>query len=286
MTGSGAAGLAVWATELPRSVAVTDALLAPAPPLTQGGVVRWRQSFVDALRTAVGAPPGDDRIVLPRPVRIRGYSLHPSKAAATGFCWTPRTARRSVGMAAWRGLRTGAADTPAVAVEQAVAVAANTGGGGWEDWVGGLTAGARAVVRAEATSWLTEVVGALDWERLGPGVEVGGPDRWWDVPGVGGLGLRGRAEVRARCPADRGHRPALFCLLSGPAGPSRRNELVLPALVDVMRRPGAPVAARVVGWWPESGRCQVVPIDDPALRSAARAVVDAVRRAGGAGGGR
>jgi hypothetical protein len=53
---------------------------------------------------------------------------------------------------------------------------------------------------------------------------------------------------------------------------SSRAELLLPALVEVLHTPHTPPPARVVGWWPASGRTLVVPVDHRGLRETARAV--------------
>jgi hypothetical protein len=54
--------------------------------------------------------------------------------------------------------------------------------------------------------------------------------------------------------------------------------LLLAALVDVLRNPHAPAPARIVGWWPASGRALSVPVSEAALTKTAALVVDSAGR--------
>ncbi|MGH9093313.1 MAG: hypothetical protein ACRDZR_18325, partial [Acidimicrobiales bacterium] len=82
---------------------------------------------------------------------------------------------------------------------------------------------------------------------------------------------------------DAGAAQPVSCLtlVGGRPGPGSRVELGLAALVEVVRRPGGPVPARVVGWWPECGRALVLDVDEALLASTVEAVVDAAGRKAG-----
>lgn len=265
---------------LPRAAALTDALTAPCgPPLAADTAAALEQQLTVALATV--APPADGRRRT-----VDGYVLgREEHASAPGaFRWTARAARRSVALAALGACLRGECRTPGDAVRRAVEQAAGQAGlgrSGWASlgvWLAALPAGGRAAVEAEAVRWATTLLGALEWDRLGPALEVGGPDRWWNLPGRRWLSLRGRADVRAAA----GDRPVLACVLPGRPGPSSRAELLLPALVDVLSEPGGPAPARVLGWWPASGRTLVVPVDAPGLHElVGRVVAHASRAAGG-----
>jgi len=115
------------------------------------------------------------------------------------------------------------------------------------------------MVVAEAVTVATALTEAVHWPDLGAGAVVGGPDHWWDVPGVPGIALRGRVEVRTVAPGgERGpDRPALWCLMSGLPGASSGDELLLPALVDVLRHPDGPVPATLAKPVPDTLRTAV-----------------------------
>jgi hypothetical protein len=264
------------AAGLPRSRCLTDALLAPcdrAPTAAALEVLRAR------LRDGIGAAASGP------PLRIDGYRLRTAgRGAGTSlpapdrpFAWSPRTARRSVAIAAVRhGLEVGR--SPAASVAETVARMVDEGRAGRgrrgspAAWLATLGDGARAQVLAEATTWATHLYEALEWGRLGRSAVVGGADRWWDCP-TARVALRGRADVRVERPSSG---PALLTVNPGRPGPTSRVELALAALVDVVSRPACPPPSRVVGWWPECGRALVLAVDLPLLAESARSVVTAV----------
>lgn len=280
------------ATELPRSRTLTDALLAPpspAPPTA--AVAALGRVLPTDLRAAAGrgGPP----------VRVDGFALR-AAAGAPGagtpgpapFHWTPRTARRAVGVWAASRVVDGRARTPSDGTrlvmdelaDRARRVGARPGSLG--EWLAAASGGLLAATRAEATTWATHLVTALDWSRLAPAAEVGGPDRWWDLPGDPRIGLRGRADVRVAVPGDPASAPhgdaarcSFLTVCAGRPGPTSRVELGLTPLVHVLRHPCGPLPARVVGWWPECGRALVLPVDEGLLAVSARAAVEAVRAA-------
>ncbi len=68
---------------------------------------------------------------------------------------------------------------------------------GGPTWYAGLAHGGRAVVAAEAVTWATQLLTAVEWTSL-PGFPViGGRDDWWQCPGASQLVLKGRVEVRS-----------------------------------------------------------------------------------------
>jgi hypothetical protein len=290
------------ATLLPRARGLTGALVAPARPLPPAAAVA-------ALRRALLAGLEEARAGGRGPVRVHGYAL---RAAGEGtaaradperepFRWTARRARRTVGLPAAARVVAGLDRTPAEAtarVLEDMAAAGRRGArpGSLAAWLAAPAPGVVPAVLAEATAWATHLTTALDWHRLARagagGAEVGGADRWWDLGGRPPVGLRGRADVRVRVApaggsgaagaagaAGAGPAAPLACLslVGGRPGPGSRAELGLAALVEVVRRPGGPVPARVVGWWPECGRALVLDVDEALLASTVSATVAAVR---------
>jgi len=152
-------------------------------------------------------------------------------------------------------------------------------------WLASTTPGVRALVHAEAVTWATQLLGALDWARLGRSASVGGPDEWWDHRPAA-LTLRGRSEVRIRLGAvggeARGGR-ALFSVLSGRPGKNSHAELasVLWSRCSLPRRaptrPGGRLVARV-------RPALIVPVDGALLEATMTSVLDVVEAARGQGG--
>lgn len=220
-------------------------------------------------------------------------------ASTAGFRWTPRTARRAIGLAAVRAGLDGRAPTPS----EAVGLVMNDPGGPFgigragpgscADWVTSLAPSARSLVGAEASAWATRLWTGLDWAKLDrKRLVVGGTDRWWRWSGVvhgerseeqgpdaGAceIAVRGRADVRVEpgTGADQ-HGGVHLVVLDGHPGAATRHALLLGALVAgltnrLLREPVAP--RRVVGWWPDCGKAWVVPVDARTLTHAADAVV-------------
>ncbi len=243
--------------------ALTSAMVAPLDSPVPLDVGAWR----DALEAAGSALA---RLAVRRggvgPFRVTDHDVRCALGGAEvgtddePFAWSPRTARRTIGLAAVRALLSGTARTPVEAVRARVADSAHgvhEGGrtvSGLDRWVASLPAAGRSAVAAEAVTWATRLWCALDWPALGA-MPVIGRDRWWDSPHSALLALRGRADVRTGV--------AQLVVLSGPRRDSVRAELALVALVDALRggrgaagatRSVTPGPARVVGWWPDSGR--------------------------------
>jgi hypothetical protein len=143
----------------------------------------------------------------------------------------------------------------------------------WARWYAGLSYGARAVVRAEATTWATQMLTSIDWRVFNRPPVVGGRDDWWRGPGEGRLVLKGRADVRV---VVDGGRTALAVMGTGQCPPDWRIELGFPGLVAALVRGASAAPCRVLGVWPASGQVRAVCLEPRALADVAQAVVAAV----------
>jgi hypothetical protein len=289
-------------TASPRSRSLASALTAPAPAdVTAADLERLRVRLGHDLARAVGPNAGGGGGRRP-PVRVDGYTIGSAARGAVirspePFRWSPWHARHAIGVAAARDCVLGPFPSPGPAVRATITrlLAESRGGGGERSlrgWLAGLRPGALAMVAAEATTWATHLVTAVDWDAIGPRVTIGPPDRWWDCPTVPRIALRGRADVRvttatplpdrtagrrsAASPPGAGP-SAVLTVLGGRPGPASRAELGLVALVDALRQPSGAVPSRIVGWWPECGRRLIVDVDGPLLDMTAAAVTGAVR---------
>jgi hypothetical protein len=299
----------VNAITLPRSVALTDALLSGVgAPLGPGDLQQIEEGIERRLRAlgaaAGGQPttghrgPGGRPGPSGRPARrlcLDGYLVRTGRrpgesSAATGaatgsagarFAWSAANARRSIGLAAVRACLDDPEATPSVGVDRALRAAQRPAAappGSLGRWLATLGPGALAVTRAEAVRWSTALHGALDWARLGPSTQVGGADRSWASRDRAGVVIRGRAEVRAPVapgPGDPGGLAALV-VLSGWPGPGARCELAVNALAQALGAQRADqVPSRIAGWWPQSGRSLILDVDRALLEAAAQAVLGA-----------
>ncbi len=268
---------------LPKAAALTDALVAPPSAMLADEVVLGvRKAFVDALRAAAEGL-GADRLMIDA-FRIRALTEETSRGEQP-FRWSPQAARRSIGIEAARACLARAGLTPLAAANDEVdrlVLSHEQGGsaaGTLGEWLAQLHVGARAVVIAEAAGWTSQLVSALEWERL---VEpVVGANRRVVVPDVPNVALRMRFEAAHRSSGDAAKkRPAaLFLMLPGRPASTVRLELGLAALAVVVDARTRATPHRVIGWWPQSGRALVVPVDEVLLRETAGRVVAAVQRA-------
>jgi hypothetical protein len=269
-------------TTFPRSRALTDALLSPPEAeLARNDRHEIRKRLSDGIAFAAGGMDPTER------VRIDGYALRRAlepedEDRSQPFRWSPRTARREIGL---RAVRTCLARrcSPLEAARQATelvaceAVDAGVTASSLGQWLGDVPAGGRAVVLAEVATWVTQFMSALDWARLET-AQVGGRDRWWDCPNFVRIALRGRAEVRT---AVGERNPVFFSMLGGRPTATSAVELALVALVEIAARPAGSPPARVIGWWPSCGRAMVVPVDRAAMDQCSDAVIAAVSRIAG-----
>lgn len=280
MTAPGRVGPTLSPLALPRSRALTDALLAGGTPPSAAAVATVRRHLEHALGEVAGSGAGAEP---PPCLRVRAFDL---VRAETGspvrpdppFRWTARTARRRIGLAAVRCCVADPSLSPAEAVAAVVSDPAGptgpgpSGPGSCADWLTSLSAPARSAVEAGATTWATALWTALEWPRLAPAPVVGGADRWWDWCGAGRIALQGRADVRLPGPGG-----AHLVMLDGYPSPAARRALCFSALVDALRTGGADAPARVTAWWPECGKAWTAAVDGDSLRACADQVVLAVR---------
>ncbi len=273
-------GLAVT---LPRSVSVTDALLAlPSERALDGAaaLAGWLRGELAAL--AAELPPGPGLSVdawsllsaLRQPERC-------SAAADDSFVPSPRVCRRAVGTVAVNRCVRGWSRSPASAVAEVLAAGADdatrqqasdpNGPPWWAAWYSQLPPGGRAAVAADAVTWASQLFSAFEWERFDRPPVIGGRDDWWRTSG-GRLALRGRVEVRAQLEGTS----AFAVMAHGWSDTYWRTRLGFPALVCLLARGERAVPSRVVGIWPASGQIRVLPVDVPALRQVADSVLAAV----------
>lgn len=264
-----------------RARVASDGLLAPPDlEMADGALGRVRDRLVAGVAdAAAGSVPGATVEVDLRLLRRARYRPDRLGAIEPPFSWKPAFVRRSLGLEVVRACAEGRHRGPAAAValvaEGAVDEWRRTGWRTyfWEPWLAGLDPGARAVVLAEAVTWATGVWSAFDWPAIVGDARFGGPDDRWSLPDDGTVVLKGRVEARVQQP---GARPTLLSVASGGPEDGWRNELAYPALVAALAAPDRPVAARVVGLWPDSGHRLVVEVDEAALAGAVDRVVDAV----------
>ncbi|HLI74129.1 MAG TPA: hypothetical protein VKU86_09640 [Acidimicrobiales bacterium] len=272
-------GLAVT---LPRSASVTEALLALPPERALDGATAlagWLRGELAAL--AAELPPGPGlSIDAWRLLSALRHPEHSSVSADDSFVPSPRICRRAVGIAAVSRCVRGWSRSPASAVAEVLAAAADdatrqqapdpNGPPWWAAWYLQLPSGGRAAVAAEAVTWATQLFSAFEWDRFDRPPVIGGRDDWWRTAG-GRLALQGRVEVRAQLDGTT----AFAVVAHGWSDTYWRTRLGFPALVSLLARGERAVPGRVVGIWPASGQIRVLPVDIPILRQVADSVLAA-----------
>jgi hypothetical protein len=262
---------------LPRSAALTDLMLTPPGPELDATELasaneRVVRGLTEAFRSARTSPG----------LRIDAYQLQlalsaPDRLAepARSFNPSPASSRRAIGMEAISRCVRNPALAPATAVDEVLtsgsACAAGTSHGAWwEEWFHRLSDGAKAVVKAEATTWATQLYTALEWSRFETPAQLG-RDYRWDCTKSPRITLHAKVDVRV---AVEG-RPVLLLVPTGVAGPYWSAALGLSALLAGLVRGSAAVPARVVGMWPASGQVRILPVEPGTLDRASRLVVEA-----------
>jgi len=267
----------------PRVAWLTDALVAPpTEDLSATGLAEVRQDLCHELQALGAELPEGERLQIDA-FRVLLAHRHPERCMSTNeaFVPSPRRCRRAVGVAAVNRCVRGRAPGPAIAVAEVLAEGLEDASVAvgvdalrapwWAAWYSGLSRGARAAVCAEATTWATQLLTAVDWQRLHRPI-VGGRDDWWQCPDRTPIVLKGRAEVRSLA----GRRPALLVVGTGRCESDWRIELGYPGLVAALGRDAQVAPRRVVGVWPQSGQVRVLPVDLATLRATAVSVVAAV----------
>ncbi len=262
---------------------LTDALVSsPGEEVAPTELAHLRAGLVGDLQALSEDLPVGERLQVDA-FKVLVAQRHPDRCMSSDgtFVPSPRLCRRAVGVAAVNRCVRGLSPGPAVAVADVLAggvedVSVEAGAGvrapWWAQWYAGLPRGGRAVVVAEAVTWATQLLTAVDWPAIPRLPVIGGRDDWWQCPGGSQLALKGRAEVRVLVQ----RRPALLVVGSGRCQSDWRVELGYPGLVAALVRDAQATPCRVVGVWPQSGQVRVLPVDVAMLRATATAVVAAV----------
>ena len=266
-------------TVLPRARVLTDALVAPPSQIVaEPEVLALRQRLESELHPLACS------LGVDRPLRVDGYRLRdprPGQPAERPFAWSPWTARRPIALEAIRTWLATSGLSPLRAVDQAVEVLRARADGrsrSLGEWLNHLSPGARGVAQAEAVTWATQLIGALEWGRL-DGAVIGG-DRSVAFEAAPQVRLHARIDLRISLTGNRRSPEAasLFLAMTGRPGTTAVEELGLAALTLALHpRPGVP--ARVVGWWPQCGRAAIAEVDLALLHRSAEAVLRSVRAA-------
>jgi hypothetical protein len=258
---------------VPKAVGLAQLLLAPAavPERLEAGV---RRRFASELAGRVpGRAHGPQRFD-----SWRVTTLH--EAPAIPFAWTPRIARRSLGLGAARRVHDGTAPSPMAGVRAEIAQVLDqasrrgTGRASMASWLADLPRGARGVVLTEAATFATDVLDALDPALLGEAATIGGGDPTWAVPGAPWATVRGRRDVEVALDPTTGTR-ALLCLRAGAIRGDAADDLGIVALADALTHPDAPIPTRVVGVWPLVGRSLSLEVQPAVVDRAMRLVLHA-----------
>lgn len=262
---------------------LTDALVAPATEdVSPAGLAQVQGDLVRELLALGAELPDGERLEMDA-FKVLLAHRHPDRCLSRQdtFTASPRLCRRAVGVAAVNRCVRRASGAPGIAVAEVLAegledaaVAIGTGAvraPWWAEWYAGLPSGGRAVVSAEAITWATQLLSAVDWPRV-PKPVIGGRPDWWQCPGATPIVLKGRADVRSLV----GRRPALLVVASGRCQADWHVELGYPGLVAALGRDAQGAPCRVVGVWPQSGQVRVLHQDTATLRATATAVVAAV----------
>jgi hypothetical protein len=266
---------------------LTAILLAPPDPV----VIEECSAVMEAAKRI---PRALADLAVPRlgrnTLRVTDHHVRTALAAETPanqntpFAWSPRTARRALGLAAVRALAAGEARSPIDGVRRAVADAVRSFRDGersaasMDRWLAGLAPAGLAAVEAEAVTWATRLWCALDWNAFEE-LPVVGRDHWWNSPHSSLLAIRSRAEVRSVTRDDDGNAYSThLVVLGGRRRASVRSELSAVAMAEVLQSPRSLPPARIVGWWPDSGHHIKVDIDRTVLEEGAAAVARTMTR--------
>src|SRR5580698_1107976 len=162
---------------------LTGTLLQPIQSGSSGELAEITSECAAALRGLAAARRGG-------PIRLTDHHIRLALAATpirpTPFAWSARTARRGLGLAALRTLVDGSVRTPIEGVRAQMAQAMRVGQGqrptsSLEQWLSSLPPAGRAMVAAEATTWVTPLWTALEWSAFDEQPIIG-RDHWWDSP--------------------------------------------------------------------------------------------------------
>lgn len=204
--------------------------------------------------------------------RLDAWSVEQAGRASSGFRWSPATARRLLGNAGLRRVVRDPLCAPTEAVTQEIddqllrCASGYARTGSLANWLGGLSASELALVCAEATNWVVqvlEIAQGLDCEW-----RVAASDAYYDV-------ARARTTLRARRDLDvpLEHGRVVLRVRSGSpgksAGPGLRSDLT----IDTLANHEGIAARRFIGVWPEAGVALSVDGTMADLRAGARDLV-------------
>jgi hypothetical protein len=208
--------------------------------------------------------------------------LRGNTATPTPFVWSPRAARRILGLAATQRLICGDGSTPTAAVRAEIDDVIHRANehlsrsGSLGQWLAEAPPGVLAVVIAEAVTYATELLIGLEWDRLVDDASLGTADALWAVPGAPWVSLKGRRDLVINSSENTPR--TLLAVRGGRPGSTSTIDLAHVALVDGLTHPDRPHAQRVVGYWPAAGRALGLDVDGETLKFAARNVVTALEQ--------
>jgi hypothetical protein len=246
---------------------LTSTLLAERPSIALSAEERQGLLAVLAQTGATG----------PDLLRVDGFTLTAGFDATTApFSWSPRLAKRTLGLAALRACVHGTAKNPMEACEAVVAeaIARATGGaersGSLGSWLASAPKPVRTLAIAYASSYATELWSALDWSAMAELPTIGARDDTV-VHRPAGLLLKGRAEVIVHHGNQRAFSPRLL-VLGGTPQPEDLLTLGAAALTAALADRDGHVPSVMVGWHPAAGQAVVLPVDHIVLRRAAAGI--------------
>ncbi|HEY1222260.1 MAG TPA: hypothetical protein VGE75_02045 [Acidimicrobiales bacterium] len=204
--------------------------------------------------------------------RLDAWSVEQAGRTSSSFRWSPATARRLLGNAALRRVARDPTCAPSESVtaeidDQLLRCASGYArGGSLASWLASLGASELALVGAEATNWLVQVL------EIAQGLEgewrVATSDAYYDVASA-------RTTLRARKDLEVGvgdGRVTLRVRSGSPgksAGPGLRSDLT----IDTLANPHGVAPRRFIGLWPEAGVVLSVDGTMADLRAGARDLV-------------
>ncbi|MEI8404930.1 MAG: hypothetical protein WCG96_06590 [Actinomycetes bacterium] len=257
----------------PKAAGATELVLAPAAVPERLAAATRRRFSSELARRVPGRSQGTQRF---DSWRATTHGVAPS----TPFAWSPRIARRALGLGAARRVQEGTAPSPMAGVRAEIAhvldqaARRGTGRASMATWLADLPRGARGAVLAEAATFATDVLDALDLASLGESATIGGGDPTWAVPGAPWATVRGRRDVEVALDPSTGTR-ALLCLRAGAIRHDAGDDLSIVALADALTHPDAPIPTRVVGVWPLVGRSMSLEVRPADLDRAMQLILSA-----------
>jgi len=182
---------------------------------------------------------------------IDAWAVESAGRAPTPFAWRPANARRVIGAAALRRrAHRGAAVTDAVREEVDELLVRCAAGyarpGSLAHWLGSQRSAVVALVSAEAITWATTALEALEPTRLEFAVTTS--DAFYDVAGARTT-LKGRRDAVLVEGAER----VVVRLRGGQPGRSAGPGLRADLVIDALASPVGLAARRIVGVWPDAG---------------------------------